>query len=92
MSARSDLDIDTVFTVAKQISHERSEIIMTIAEKLREEGMQKGIEKGMEKGIEKGKIETAKAALKEGMTTELVAKITGLDIHAIDQLKKEIAH
>lgn len=40
------------------ISIEGSEIIMTIAERLIQEGIEKGIKEGMEKGKEEGKIET----------------------------------
>ncbi|MPW24776.1 hypothetical protein GC105_03095 [Alkalibaculum sp. M08DMB] len=92
MNARKDIKIEELYKISQRVSQERSEKIMTIAEKLINEGIEKGIEKGMEKGMEKGNMETAKAALKEGMAIELVAKITGLHLEAIDQLNKEISH
>jgi len=69
-----------------------------------EQGIEKGIEKGMEQGIEKGmaegkemgrfeeKIETAKAGLLEGLSVELIKKLTGLEFEKIEKLRKEIGH
>ena len=56
-------------------------------EKGRKEGMEKGIEKGIEKGMEKGKLEIAKEALSQGLSTEMISKITGLTIEQIEKLK-----
>ncbi len=85
MNARNDLEIKTVYDISKEISLERSEVIMTIAEKLIKEGMEKGMEKGIEKGIEKGREETAEAAFRRGVDIDFVADITGL---SMDKLKK----
>lgn len=98
MSARADITIEDINQVAKKISPERSEDMMTIAEKLIKEGMEKGIEigieKGMEKGIEKGLLEgkrkTAKNFLQQGISPELVAKASELPLEEILKLKKEI--
>ena len=54
MSARQDIEFDDIYNAAKEISTEGSEIVMTIAEQLINEGMQKGIQKGMQKGIQEG--------------------------------------
>ncbi|KJS49061.1 MAG: transposase [Peptococcaceae bacterium BRH_c23] len=86
MNARNDLEFQTVYELAKESSLERSEVIMTIAEKLITEGMEKGIEKGMEKGIEKGieqgvekgKLEVAENLLRLGMGIDVIIKATGL--------------
>ena len=59
MSARQDIEFKDVYNAVKEISVEGSEIIMTIAEQLINEGMQKGLEKGMEKGFLSAKSETA---------------------------------
>ena len=61
-------------------------------EKGREEGMGKGIEKGREEGMEKGKKETARNALAEGVSIELVQKITGLDLETIKNLAQSSQH
>ena len=43
-------------------------------------GMKKGIVKGMAKGKEESKEEIARNALAEGVSIEIVQKITGLDM------------
>jgi predicted transposase/invertase (TIGR01784 family) len=61
-------------------------------------GMERGIEKGIERGVEKGKLEgkyeksiqTAKNSLKEGLSIELIAKITELPIEKVKELAKEM--
>jgi len=44
-------------------------------------------EEGMEKGLEKGREEIARNALAEGLSMEIVQKITGLDIDTIKSLQ-----
>ncbi|GLI51922.1 transposase [Tepidanaerobacter syntrophicus] len=65
---------------------EGSEVVMTLAEKLREEGLKEGLEKGLEEGLEKGKVTAlAKTALKllsrkfGPLPEELKSKISKLD-------------
>ena len=61
-----------------------------------EEGMEKGVEKGVEigmergreEGMEKGREETARNALAEGVSIELVQKITGLDLETVKKLSQ----
>ena len=48
---------------------------------------QKGIEKGRKEGMEKGKLDIAKEALLQGLSTEMISKITGLTIEQIEKLK-----
>jgi predicted transposase/invertase (TIGR01784 family) len=43
-----------------------------------QEGLQKGLQEGLEKGEFKAKIETAKKMKKEGLSLDLIIKITGL--------------
>ena len=81
MNARNDLELKTVYEIAKEISLERSEIIMTIAEKL----IAEGIEKGIEKGMEKGKLEVAGNLLALGIEMDKIIKATGL---TEDEIKK----
>ena len=52
-----------------------------------EEGMEKGMEKGREEGLEKGREETALNALAQGLSIEIVRKITGLDMETIKSLQ-----
>jgi predicted transposase YdaD len=55
-----------------------------------EKGMEIGIEKGMEIGIKKGErkkaLEIARACKKIGMSTENIARGTGLSIEEIESL------
>ena len=90
MNARNDIGVTDIYELAKEVSLERSEEIMTIAEQLIQEGMEKGMEKGVEKGVEKGKMETARAALLKGADMKFVAEITGLPLERIQKLKKEL--
>ena len=48
-----------------------------------EEGREEGWEKGREEGVEEGREEIARNALMEGLSTETIQKITGLDIETI---------
>jgi predicted transposase YdaD len=51
-----------------------------------EKGLEKGMEKGMEKGIQEGKKMVAKVLL-QNQSLEEVAKITGLSIEVLKELK-----
>ncbi|WP_419215248.1 hypothetical protein [Wolbachia endosymbiont of Rhagoletis cingulata] len=53
-------------------------------------GRQEGIQIGHQKGKIEGKIEVAKNSLKAGVSIDVIAKITGLSVDEIVQLKKEI--
>ncbi|MEN8905896.1 MAG: transposase, partial [Clostridiales bacterium] len=76
---KPDIDIKDVYNAIKSVSHERGEFVMTIAEKL--------INEGIEKGIEKGKLETAIEMKKLGSDIEFISKVTKISIKV---LKKEI--
>jgi predicted transposase/invertase (TIGR01784 family) len=56
--------------------------LMTLAEKLREEGLKEG--------LEKGKLEVARNAIKEGMELNLIAKLTGLPKKEIEKIAAEM--
>lgn len=90
MNARKDLDIKDVYDVVKEISLERSDEIMTIAEQLIKEGMEKGIAKGIEQGVEKGLEKTAEAAFKKGADIDFISDITGLSIDKLKAIKEKV--
>jgi len=48
---------------------------------------EEGMEDGLEKGMEKGREETARNALAQGLSMEIVQKITGLDMETIKNLQ-----
>jgi predicted transposase/invertase (TIGR01784 family) len=61
-------------------------IEQTIIEHFKEEGRQEG----MEKGDYQRAIKTAENCLKEGMSKELVAKITELPLKTVQELAKKL--
>jgi len=67
--------------------------IASAEEKGIKKGIEKGIKKGVEKGIEKGKEESAKAIarnmLKLDIELSTIAKVTGLNKGAIEELRAE---
>ncbi|MBU5436798.1 Rpn family recombination-promoting nuclease/putative transposase [Tissierella sp. MSJ-40] len=99
-SARSNLtkrDVEEIIEEIEKSYPEGSEVIMTIIERYREEGlikgMEKGIERGMEKGIELGenrkKIEVAKNLLKINLPIEQIIDVTGLTKKEMEKLIEE---
>ncbi len=80
MNAKEGIDEKELVKIAKEISSERGEEIMTIAEKLRMEGKKEG------------KMEIARNMLKTGMNIEQVIKLTNLEKEKVNILKEEIKH
>ncbi len=90
LSTRQDLELKRIYEIAKEVSLERGEVMLTIAEKLIMEGMEKGLKKGREEGLEKGreetKLEVARNLLGLGIEMDKVAKATGLSEEEIRKL------
>ena len=61
-------------------------ILTTSYNKGREEGRAEGLVEGMEKGIEKSSIGIAKKMKLKGMSSDLIAEMTGLTINVIESL------
>jgi predicted transposase/invertase (TIGR01784 family) len=63
-----------------------------LIEKGKEQGIEQGIEKGKEQGIEQGikqeRINVAKNMIKERVETTIIAKVTGLSVSEIKELKE----
>ena len=57
-----------------------------VLEALQEIFEESGIEKGMIRGRETTQIETASRAIENGLSFDLVAKITGLSLKAVEEL------
>lgn len=81
MNVRDDLHITELIDKMMEISSERSDMIMTIADQLKKEGM--------ELGIEKGKAELILSMINNGMSIELVQKYTNLRLETIRKILKE---
>ncbi|WP_459844366.1 Rpn family recombination-promoting nuclease/putative transposase [Halanaerocella petrolearia] len=88
MSAKDDLTEKELKEVAKEISTERSEKIMTIAEKLREEGKKEG----KKEGKREGKREMAKNLLNVGVEIDKIVEASGLSEKEIKEIKKKTRH
>ncbi len=54
-----------------------------------QKGMQKGIAKGMEEGARRKSVETAAALVKEKMSVQKIADITGLTADEVNKIKSE---
>ncbi|MBN1049451.1 hypothetical protein FDB30_11755 [Clostridium botulinum] len=52
----------------------------------------RGIEKGIEKGEEKKAIETARIAIKKGLSNELICELTGLSCEEINSIRQSASH
>lgn len=82
LSVRNDIDKDEMVQIADQISVEGSELVMTIAEQLRQEGRQEGRQEEITKVV--------KNAIVKGMEVEDIVELTGLTKKDIDKVRKEM--
>ena len=79
-------DVNEIIKKIETTYPEGSEVVMTLAEKLKEEGLKEGLEKGLEKGLERGEVTAlAKTAVKllsrkfGPLPEEVKSKISKLD-------------
>ncbi|MEI3612462.1 Rpn family recombination-promoting nuclease/putative transposase [Pseudogracilibacillus sp. SO30301A] len=79
-------DTDEIVEKVETTYPEGSELVMTLAESWREEGVKVGIKEG----IKEGKISVVKNALKEGMELHLIEKLTGLSRKEIEKIAEEM--
>jgi predicted transposase/invertase (TIGR01784 family) len=54
----------------------------------RKEGEERGVRKGIIQGLQQGITSVAKAGLKEGLSVEMVAKLTGLTTQQVKALAR----
>ena len=74
--ARTDFEQEELKERIKTVSMERSEKMLTIAEKLLQEGVEKGLAKGIKKGREEGRKEGREKGREEGREELLWKQIT----------------
>ncbi|WP_145501325.1 Rpn family recombination-promoting nuclease/putative transposase, partial [Yersinia similis] len=71
-------------------SPQHKELLMTIAQKLKQEGRQEGrvegIQIGEANGLKKGKLEVARTMLANGLDRATVMKMTGLSDEDLTQI------
>ena len=88
--------IDEIVKVVREQDSKLGEIVMTLGEKLRQEGRQEGEQFGLEKGIHLGKHEAKRAMalemIKKGYPIDDVTQITGLSLEVINEIKASILH
>ena len=72
----------------KQLDQHESEQIIKLPNSWRE----KGIAEGIQKGIQKEKRQTALEMLREGLSVEVIAKVTKLSRNEIEDLRELFNH
>lgn len=72
----------------KAVTPEHSERLMTIAERLKEQGKEIGIQIGIEKGKEEGVKKVAINMLLRKLDEKIISESTGLTIEEIQKLKQ----
>jgi len=89
-------DVVEIIEKMEYIYPEGSEVVMSIAEKLRQEGKEEGIMAGMEKGIELGAkqraIEVAKKLIEINLTIQQITEATGLPKFEVEKIAQEMKH
>lgn len=73
---------DFIHDVARRVPHHK-EKLMTIAERLRQEGHRTGLQKGLQKGAREEALRIARMMLKSGIERDKVLVITGLSLDDI---------
>ena len=86
INKEQELDL---LNILSHITNEKEtrEIMGTLAQSYREEGLQQGLEQGREQA----KYHLAKNLIKLGVDSQIIANATGLDLMKIAQLKEEIS-
>jgi len=84
----TEISPEELLKILENISNTRSDLIMTTATKLINEGYEKGIEKGIEKGRDETLKGTVKNMLANGLDTRMVARCTGLNPEEVEKYSK----
>ncbi|MEN0650442.1 Rpn family recombination-promoting nuclease/putative transposase [Caldifermentibacillus hisashii] len=81
-------DMEQIVQQIETTFPEGSEVAMTLADILREEGMQEGLEKGIKEGLEKGRQEGASQALAKTALNQLTEKFGALPEHLKENIRQ----
>lgn len=90
LSVRDDISEREMETIAGKISIEGGELVMSVAERLRQEGLEAGRQEGLEEGELIRAKKSAKKAIIKGYPTEEIADITGLTEKEIEGIREEM--
>ena len=87
-------DIEEMINKVESVYPEGRDMVMSLAEQLKQEGREEGIIKGMEAGMEKGTqkkaIAVARKLFKMNMTVEQVADATDLTEKEVAKIKEQV--
>ena len=91
---RDDIEVEEIEEKVKEVSKERSDYFMTIADKLIEKGEKRGIEKGKLEGMKLGEYLKAKDTVKKLLSKKLdkktISEVTELSIDQIKKIEEEM--
>ena len=90
LSVRDDVDIGTIEKESREILSERSEAIMSVAEKLRSEGEAKGRLEGRLEGKIEFVLKNLSKKFGEDLTAEMKEKIQKADEKTIDYIGENL--
>ncbi len=85
-----DVEPKDFFKNISEISTDAKEVSMTLAYKLKKEGLQEGLQKGIREGLQEGRQEDARNMLARGFKVDVISSITGLSHDQIEKLKKKL--
>lgn len=89
-------DLTNIMKKIETTTPEGSDIVMTLAEILRQEGLEqglkKGLEQGMEQGMEQAKIQTVQKLIQKGMDNLFIQEITQLPFEKIEQIRAALTN
>jgi len=85
INARDDMSYTDMHEAVKNVSPKGGELLMTIEEKLRNEGREIGKQEGKQEGMEK----VALQMLFENEPVEKIARYTGLTKDRIEELRRQ---
>ncbi len=86
LDIRNDLPKEDLQKIAGEVTLEGSELVMTVAEEIRQEGLESGVKKGE---LKRAKA-TAKNMIVDGESIEKIMRYTELSKEEIEEIKKEM--
>ena len=88
-------EVDRIMEEANQSEVEFMILNLEVTlDEMKQQAKKEGIDEGTKEGIKEGElkkaVETARAALKEGISVDVICKITALDKEIVQKLKNEL--
>lgn len=82
-------DKDAFFRELAKSVPQQGEVIMTLADELRQEGLEQGLEKGLQKGREEASFHIAQAMIASGIDSVQVLQLTGVSEEILAKLARQ---